>query len=334
MIRTTYREHTVTRKQDHLPVSCAQPDAACRGQSVSASRLLRKTVGTVLKVGAFVALAMLLLEPLGALADNYKRGNYSCTGFAEAEWLHRSEPENVYYRLAYAHCLIARGGQDHDALGILHSIADGDHRARVEAAFMIAEYIETGGEFGDSIDENNINEAIEAYGKVVFLIRLAPDYPAGLELMEEESQIELRSHYRLALLYYAKYKYGGSGTDHVHLMRSPGYDGSTDLKTFPDYAPYTINSLERAIEFADQCLALPMKWYFEPDLYEELLAACRAIKDAATAILPLERKRLVLLDTVTCSNDLLKCVEYEYILDEINAIITQTSANIDEIFGE
>ena len=217
-------------------------------------------LGTALKAGAFVALAMLLLEPLAALADNYERGNYSCIGFAEMEQLYRSDPEDVYNQLAYAHCLLAIGGQDHDALGILHNIADGDHRARVEAAFMIAEYVGTGGTFGDVIDENNINEAIQAYVKVVFLINLAPDYPAGNEIFEEEGQTELRSRYRLPLLYFQKFRYGAAGTDNIHLLRSSTYSGDRNLKTYPDYAPYTVNSLERAVEFADKCLALPLKW--------------------------------------------------------------------------
>ena len=189
MIRTTHGEHTATRDRDHPSDARARPDGACRARlplPAAGGAWHRKALRTALRMGAFAGLAMLLLEPLVALADNYERGNYSCIGFAETEQLYRSDPQNVYYQLAYAHCLIVRGGQDHGALGmgILHNIADGDHPARVRAAWKIAEYIETGGTFGATIDEDNINEAIQAYVKVVFLINLAADYPAGNDLYE------------------------------------------------------------------------------------------------------------------------------------------------------
>ena len=53
---------------------------------------------------------------------------------------------------------------------------------------------------------NIINEAIDAYGRVVFFIALDPNYPRGNGLYEEEAQMELKSHYRLPMLYFAKFK--------------------------------------------------------------------------------------------------------------------------------
>ena len=198
---------------------------------------------------------------------------------------------------------------------------------------MVEKYISTGGTFEDTTDENNIIEAIEAYKRIVFFISLDPYYPViGNSLYEEESQIKLRTNYRIPLLYYSKFMYGAAGTDNMHLSRSPSYEGDRDLNTYPKYSPYTIDSLEQTIEFADQCLALSPKRHFQSDQYKNSKAGCQVFKEAATALLPLEYQRLVLLDTNSCSDDLPQCSEYQEIKSEIVSIIRQTTSEIDEIF--
>ena len=81
--------------------------------------------------------------------------------------------------------------------------------------------------------------------------------------------MELRTHYLLPLLYFEKFKKGAAGSDHIYLLTSPSYDGDRDLKTYPEYSPYTINSLERVIEFADVCINLSFKRHFQHNVYEE-----------------------------------------------------------------
>lgn len=76
----------------------------------------------------------------------------------------------------------------------------------------------------------------------------------------------------------------------MHLLRSPSYEGDRDLNTYSNYAPYTIDSLDQMIAFADQCTTLPMKRHFKPRVYKKTKANCQVFKDAATKILPLERR--------------------------------------------
>ena len=263
---------------------------------------------------------------------NSSRGNWICGDFKDAEQDYRVDPENIYNRIGYAHCLIVKG-KDSEGLAILHNIVDhSTHPARVKAAWMLANYISTGGTFEDTIDKDNINEAIEAYGRVIFFISLDPNYPQKTSLYEEEAQIELTSHYRLPLLYSEKFKKGATGTDNMHLLSSPSYNGDRDLKTYPEYSPYTIDSLQKAIEFADQCLALPLKRHFQSSSYRNYIAGCRVLKEAAQDSLPLERQRLVLLDTDSCSNDLPQCLEYQEIKSEMVSIIRQAGSELRQIF--
>ena len=282
---------------------------------------------------AVTAVCLLLCFSSAGFANSYSKGNWSCIDFKAAEQDYRTTPENIYSQLWYAHCLITRGGDDHQGLNILHNIVDNSTEpARVKAAWMLANYIKTGGTFENTTDENNINEAIEAYKRIVFFIDLDPKYPEGNSIYEEEAQIELKTHYRLPLLYFDKFKYGSTGSDHMHLLNSPSYNGDRDLNTYPEYSPYTINSLNRMIEFADICLALPHKRHFIPRVYEKTKAECQVLKETAQALLPLERQRLVLLDTESCSIDLLKCDEYNKILLEtVNPIIRQANSEIKEI---
>ena len=286
------------------------------------------------RIAAAAALACLLLAvSTSGFADNYSRGNWVCVGFNRTEQNYRADSTNIYYRMGYALCLLTRG-DDSQGMAILHNIVDhSTHPARVKAAFMVAEYISTGGTFEDTIDKDNINEAIEAYGRVIFFISLDPDYSNTNDLFEEEAQMELTSHYRIPLLYSAKFKKGAAGTDNIHLLSSPSYNGDRDLNTYPEYSPYTIDSLEKAIEFANQCLALPPKRHFLTSSYRNYKAGCQVLKEAAQDILPLERQRLVLLDTDSCSNDLLQCDEYnEILLETINPILRQVNSEIREIF--
>ena len=295
---------------------------------------LRRTCATAppWRIAAAAALTCLLLAAASsAFANNYSRGNWLCVDFNNTEQNYNSDPENIYDQIAYALCLITRG-DDSQGLAILNSIVDhSTHPARVKAAWMLANYIDTDGTLESVIDEDFINEAIEAYLKIIFFISLDPNYSNTNDLFEEESQMELKTNYRLPLLYSLKFKNGAIGNENRRLLSSPSYNGDGDLKTYQEYGPYTIDSLEKTIEFANQCLALPNKRHFESTLYKRIKAKCQVLKEACQALLPLERQSLALLDTDSCSADLPQCSEYYEIKDDMDTIIKQAISELEEI---
>ena len=71
-----------------------------------------------------------------------------------------------------------KGDDETRSMAILHNIVDHSiEPERVKAAWMIASCLSSGGTFENTIGENIINEAIDAYGRVVFFIALGPNYP-------------------------------------------------------------------------------------------------------------------------------------------------------------
>ena len=200
---------------------------------------------------------------------------------------------------------------------------------------MLASYLSSGGTFEDTIDENNINEAIEAYTTVLFFIDLDLNYPEdGNSFYEEVAQIELKTNYFIVVLYFQKFKNGSVGVERAHRLKSPSYKGSKDLHTYPEYAPYTIDSLEQVIAFADQCMALPLKRHFIQEQYKKVLDGCKVLKDGAASILPLERQLSALLNTRSCGEDVIKCVKYNEVLySKLDPIVKRVDAELDKIFG-
>ena len=292
----------------------------------------------------YILILLFSLPSLSFAGGYYEKGNYICEDFEEAEHLHNKYPDRVGFEIMYAECLIVKGPKYNEdkGLAILHNVVNryGD----VGAAFTIADYERTGGTF-EKRDENKINEAIDGYQKVKALIRSNPYYPfpnphipisnsnGFHDDAEAVSQRELRSHYFVPSLYFDKYKKGAKGTDNVHLLRSPSYKGRRDLNTYPDYAPYTEDSLERMIEYANDCLALPPKDHFRsPKYYRDYLNICQIYKDTAEELLPLEGQRLVLLLTESCSSDLPKCEAHRVLKAEIVSIIKQSTSEINGIF--
>ena len=181
------------------------------GNRVRPGRPRPKGIGMRLSFPVMLMLFSLVFVSFADLAfANSFRGNWLCSDadFKIVEQDYKSDSTNVYYRIGYAHCLIVKG-KDSEGMAILHNIADhSTHPARVKAAFMVAEYISTGGTFENTTDEDNINEAIEAFGRVIFFISLDPDYSNTNDLFEAEAQIELTSHFLLPSLYFSKFKKG------------------------------------------------------------------------------------------------------------------------------
>ena len=267
-----------------------------------------------------------------AFADSYTRGHYHCDSFSEAEKTYKNNPDGVHSRVGYAACLILKG-EDDKGLRILNQVVKQDND--VNAAFTLADYIETGGTFKNTIDNDKLNEAIKAYQRVLSLIALDPQYPFnGNMLYEAHSQMELNSFYSIPLLFSRRFTRGGKGGENSYLFKSPSYKGRRDLKTYPEYSPYTIDSLRKTIEHSDRCLSLPKKRHFNSEKYAKVKAACRVLKEEAVAMLPLEKRRLEFLARESCSRDILQCPEYKEVTSRMFALIKQGNAEMTRIWGE
>ena len=272
------------------------------------------------------------LSPL-CFANYYERGRRICKDFNDMRQKHEREPESKALKTGYAKCLILKGGE-----GELRGLNMLDHLTKygneVYAAFFLAEYISTGGAFERRADQDKIDEAIEAYFKVLQLINNDPFYPyRGGDIVHEiNEQTELASYYAVPLLYMYKFGAGAEGSYRWALLSSPSYDGERDLNTYQKYSRYTVDSLKKAVEYADLCLNLPNKDHFITDIYEAYKQACQIIKDNGSALLPMERQRLALLADESCGGDLPQCGEYYELESEIREIYLPIKDSLIEIF--
>ena len=266
-----------------------------------------------------------------AFADSYTRGNYHCGSFSEAEKTYKNNPDGVHSRVGYAACLILKG-EDDKGLRILNQVVKQDND--VNAAFTLAEYIETGGTFKNT-DNDKLNEAIKAHQRVLSLIALDSKYPFnGNMLYEADSQMELNSFYSIPFLFDLKFGEGVNGSHNYYSLVSPSYEGKRDLNTHEDYRPYTMDSLRKTIEHSDRCISLPKKRYFRKKKYEKVKAACRVLKEGAVAMLPLEEKRLRALEKESCRKDILKCAEYDEVINKMVDLVKQGNSAMEAIWGE
>ena len=278
----------------------------------------------------FVLLYFAFLSSL-SLAENHTNERFTCDNLERAERLHKTDPENIGLEINYAICLVLKGDRQ-DGLSRLHHITKKHND--VFSAYFLAEYIEYGGDFKMPIDGEKINESIEAYFNVLFLIDITPYYPRGYELYEYDGQMELQSHYRVPYLYMQKFAVGAGGLYREHLLNSPSYTGNRDLKTYPKYSPHTLDSLEKTIEHANRCIALPKKSYFRQPHYDDHHDACQLLKDTAEALLPLEEKRLNSLAFKSCSKDILKCKDHKDLLEgQIVPLFVQAQDELTAIFA-
>ena len=256
-------------------------------------------------------------------------GGFTCENFEEAVELYKADPESIDLEIDYAICSVLKGDRQ-DGLSRLYHIAKKHND--VFSAFFLAEYIQYGGDFKFPIDGEKIDEAIDAYFNVLLLIDVTPYYPKGYELYEYYVQMELHSYYNVPWLYMQKFAAGAGGLYRELLLNSPSYKGNRDLNTYPKYSPYTLESLENVIEFANRCIALPKKSYFRQSNYKDTQKICRILKDAAKALLPLEEKRLELLANESCRRDVLKCQEHNELFNgTMRSIYIQSDAKMDAI---
>ena len=291
-----------------------------------------KTLGILIGAALLVATGA-----ASSLATEYVRNELICTDFENTEKVYKRDPDIVPYQIGYGMCLIA-SGHDFEGLKFWHDAADIHND--VDAAFLIAKYIETKGTFDTGpFDRDKLNEIINAYKRVILYINLTPNYPVGGEgyiISEDESQMELVSRFRVPFYYYNKFVAGWTYSENYKLLTSPSYKGDKDLDvgyahTFGDYVPHTHNSLKSAIEYGDECAGLPMKGHFKPDFHSDYTTACRIIAGLARELLPLEIKRGDLLQkTHPCGEDLPECAEYYELTKKMDALIDEAYKELDK----
>ncbi len=274
----------------------------------------------------YFGIPLIFILPSLTFGQSYTRGILTCDDFAEMKEWYRNEPDNNYAKKAYAECLIAKG-EGAKGFSILQAII-GKHND-VSAAFMLAQYIESGGRLDNTVDEDSVDEAIAAFLQVLTFIEVSRDYPYnGFWHTEEGRQMELHSHYSVALLYSAKFMYGAAGSDNEYMGLSHS------KRTYPEYSRYTKDSLKQTIHYAERCLALPRKAHFKPEKYRKIISACQVLKEEAEALLPLEDKRLFYLAQYnSCKANSSNCDGYIEVKDEMVAIMRQAKSDRRDIFG-
>ena len=87
--------------------------------------------------------------------------------------------------------------------------------------------------------------------------------------------------------------------------------GTRNLKLYPKYSPYTLDSLDRTFQYAGRCANLPQKRYFQPLRYRQTIAYCRLMKNYSRKLRKLEANRLTLLNGKACARDIEQCSGYK-----------------------
>ena len=253
-------------------------------------------------------------------------------GFSGHRKKYESNPTDGY-ATAYAGCLLARGGEDLRAISILE--AEISLRNNVGSADFLALYIATGGTMKQyQLDEDNYNEALQAYAQTLHLINHQPDYPKGFVISEEAHQYELTAYRYMVHISYNKYIAGLNTSTYTHLLQSPSYQGDRDLELYPQYSPYTLDSLQQTIENATICANLPKKAHFQPKLYLQTIEYCQVTKRIVEELVVLEQKRLTFLNQGSCAQDIVQCSEYKKVLfQEINSLTKEKLSEVDRIWN-
>lgn len=269
--------------------------------------------GVMSRCLAFLAVVAFLVYQPSAFANVYERGYILCDDFQRIAGRYKTTPTESNYAVAYAGCLLARNaGDDIRAISILEAEAS---KGNVGAAYWLAMYTSTGGTMEiKKRDSNSYEEAFHAYGQVIHLINQKVNYPKGELHPEYAHQYELHSYSNLVLFSYLKFLDGLAGSDNSYLLQSASYTGDRNLNLYPKYSPYTLHNLEQVIENAQICANLPQKRHFEKLLYYRVTFHCRMMLDFAQRMLPLERKRLTLLNNLSCARDTEICSEYQEVV--------------------
>ena len=279
---------------------------------------------------AALALSLTLSLP-ASFANEYSRGSLYCHDFQDALENYQREPDNKYKAAAYVLCLFARGeGNDHAlAMDIAENTATRFND--VDTAWRYARFISTGGTFQE-IDVNNLNEAIRAFARVWLFINETPHYPMDYSHSEPLEQWTIFTAHRLAFFNYLRYLNGMKGSHNYAMLQSSHYEGNgEELDLWPQYVDHTLYSLEQAIDKGRVCANLPWKDYFKQELYDQVTADCRLMKETAEVLRGKEIRRLQVLEIC---EDILDCPEYEKLAEAMESIIDDTRQKRKDIYGQ
>ena len=277
---------------------------------------------------ATLILLLFVVLPCSAWANNYKRGNQVCSDFAFAEEYYRRDPDDLYNRYMYATCLVIKG-EDNQGLPKLYTQAD--HHDSIQASLFLADYLSSDGKFDGYMTDVNLEEALHYYFRTLALIDLFPNYP-GEDLYSYEIgfQSELRSSYRIPLMYIEKYNYGILN-DSCKRAIAHGY--KKECPTHHGYDTTTMDSLKKVIQYTRECTSLPKKRHFRLNYYQASVKFCKILEEAASNLIPLENKRQQLLLRPDCQ-DIINCEDYMDTYDEIDQIRQETREGLKTTYRE
>jgi len=250
-----------------------------------------------------VVLSLLLASSGWALAEKYIRGDKACTDLSEDFF--KKDSESISNQYGHASCLVIKG---QDALGMPMIYHLADHESHIPSSFFIGEYLSSDGQFEDIDTDTNMDEALKYYFRTLALIDLYPYYPGEeFDFYEFEFQAELVSVFAIPILYLRKYSTGYRG-DTCERAIQHGYQGSCTIYS-EEYQRTTLDSLNQALRFAQECAGLPEKRHFKPKLYQEIMKVCADTVELVLDLIPLEEKRQQLLLREDCKN-IMECSEY------------------------
>ncbi len=275
-----------------------------------------------------VVLSLLLAGSGWAGAKEYRRGTEVCTDLSEEFF--KEDSENLFNQYAHASCLVIKG---QDALGMpmLYHLAD--HESHIPSSFFIADYLSTDGQFNDKLTTTNIDEALKYYFRTLALIDLYPYYPGEeFDFYEIEFQAELYSVLSIPLLYLNKYEKGIRGDNCKRLIQN-GYQKSCPIFA-EEYQRTTLDSLNQALRFAQDCAGLPEKRHFIPILYQATMKSCADKVELVLDLIPLEEKRQQLLLREDCKNIMEECSEYKDNYVQLHILMKQHMERMNKLFEE
>jgi len=264
-----------------------------------------------------VVLSLLLAGSGWAGAKEYRRGTVVCTDLSEEFF--KEDSENLYNQYAHASCLVIKG-QDDTGMPMLYHLAD--HESHIPSSYFIARYLKTDGELDKQLTNTNTDEALKYYFRTLALIDLYPYYPGEeLNRYEIEFQAELYSVENIPILYLNKYEIG-IRDDTCERFIQNGYQGSCPIYS-EEYQHTTLDSLNQAMRFAQECAGLPEKRHFYPILYQNIMKSCADAVELVLDLIPLEEKRQQLLLREDCKNILEECSEYKDNYLQLQNLIVQ-----------
>jgi len=250
-----------------------------------------------------VVLSLLLASSGWALAEKYTRGNQTCSDLSEDFF--KEDSEDLYNQYMHASCLVIKG-QDAAGMPMLYHLAD--HESHMPSSFFIGKYLSSDGQFSEQMTDTNTDEALKYYFRTLALIDLYPYYPGEeFNFYESEFQAELVSFFNIPNLYFNKYAIGIYSETCERAIQH-GYQESCPILSEEDQRT-TLDSLNQALRFSQECAGLPEKRHFKPKLYQAIMKSCADDVELVLDLIPLEEKRQQLLLREDCK-DPIECSEY------------------------